>query len=242
MPLARRKSTSEDKLSRPSRSRCSRARAMQQPRFPSPSRKSRENGNAAVVDSPGISKPTPTNSPVAGTDYVTELFRIRRWRAGRFPVGKTIVVKRIFFICAFLAVAELSFAARAGGTSQPMSELYAIASDGTPLPGRPMRRLARAVAGGPGDPWRPLRRGDPEDAGVDGSAQDLANAGFIALQSITVSRPPAPSRVRPRRADFLSNTMMCIWPCRRPATMPVVTDRWGLSVAGGRPGHHSIYQ
>jgi hypothetical protein len=44
---------------------------MQQPRFPSPSRKSRENGNAAVVDSPGISKPTPTNSPVAGAGYVT---------------------------------------------------------------------------------------------------------------------------------------------------------------------------
>ena len=143
-----------------------------------------------------------------------------------------VAVKRIFLLCTFFVSAQLSFAARAGGTSQSTSEVYAIASDGTPL--------SWTVYAPPGEgPWPAVlvihggffSGGDPEDAGVTGCAQDLANAGFIAFAIDYRLAPPAPSRARPRRADFPSNTMMCIWPCGRPAMMPAATDRWGLSAA-----------
>ena len=91
-------------------------------------------------------------------------------------------VKRIFLLCTFAVSAQLSFAARQAGTSQSTSEVYAIASDGTPL--------SWTVYAPPGEgPWPAVlvihggffSAGDPEDTGVTGCAQDLANAGFIAF-------------------------------------------------------------
>ena len=91
-------------------------------------------------------------------------------------------MKRTFLLCAFCAVAQLSLAARPGGISQPTSEVYATASDGTPL------TWTVFTPSGIG-PWPAVLvihggffvSGDSEDAGVTGCAQDLASAGFIAF-------------------------------------------------------------
>jgi len=91
-------------------------------------------------------------------------------------------VKRIFLLCTFCVVAQLSFAARSGGTSQSTSEVYAIASDGTPLSWTVYEPAGEG-------PWPAVLvihggfffAGDSQDAGVIGCAQDLANAGFIAF-------------------------------------------------------------
>jgi len=91
-------------------------------------------------------------------------------------------VKRTFLLCTFCVVAQLLFAARPVGASQSISEVYATASDGTPLswkvyapPGKGPWPAVLVIHGGF------FVGGDPEDAGVTGCAQDLANAGFIAF-------------------------------------------------------------
>jgi acetyl esterase/lipase len=93
-----------------------------------------------------------------------------------------IYVKRIFLLCTFFVCALPSFAARPAEGSPATSEVYALASDGTPLT---WTVYAPSGAG----PWPAVLvihggrfvGGDPEDAGVNGCAQDLANAGFIAF-------------------------------------------------------------
>ena len=91
-------------------------------------------------------------------------------------------MKHLFQLCTFFACALLSFAPRPGEASPTTSEVYAQASDGTPLT---WTVFAPAGEG----PWPAVLvihggrfvGGDPEDAGVNGCAQDLANAGFIAF-------------------------------------------------------------
>jgi acetyl esterase/lipase len=87
-------------------------------------------------------------------------------------------VKRIFLLCAFLVAAQMSFAEQpGGGASQSTVDVYAQASDGTPLT---WTVFAPSGTGPwPAVPVIPGGRfvgGDPEDAGVNGCAQDLANA------------------------------------------------------------------
>ena len=141
-------------------------------------------------------------------------------------------VKLIFLLCTFFVSAQLSFAARPGGTSQSTSEVYAIASDGTPL--------SWTVYAPPGEgPWPAVlvihggffSGGDPEDTGVTGCAQDLANAGFIAFAIDYRLAPPGSIPGQTSSGRFPEQYDDVHLAVRRPAMMPAATGGWGLSAA-----------
>lgn len=100
-------------------------------------------------------------------------------------------MKRIFLLCAFSLAVQLSFAGQTGGASQPASEVYALASDGTPLtwtvytPAEEGPRPVVLVIHG-GNFWG----GYPDDAGPASCAQDLADAGYLALSIAYRLAPP----------------------------------------------------
>jgi acetyl esterase/lipase len=100
-------------------------------------------------------------------------------------------VKPLFLLCALFVAVPVSFAGRPGGTAQPASEVYALASDGTPLtwtvysPAQQGPRPIVLVIHG-GNFWG----GDPNDAGPAVCAQDLADAGYLAFSIAYRLAPP----------------------------------------------------
>ncbi len=91
-------------------------------------------------------------------------------------------MKHLFQLCTFFACALLSFAPRPGEASPTTSEVYAQASDGTPL-------TWTVYAPSGNGPWPAVLvihggffiAGSQDDFGVQTCAQDLANAGYIAF-------------------------------------------------------------
>ncbi|MDQ3545412.1 MAG: alpha/beta hydrolase, partial [Verrucomicrobiota bacterium] len=100
-------------------------------------------------------------------------------------------MRPFLLFCAFCIAAPLSFAGRSGDNSPTASEVYAFASDGTPL------QWTVYTPSGTG-PWPAVLvihggnfyGGDPSDNGVVTCAQDLADAGYIAFAITYRLAPP----------------------------------------------------